>query len=147
MPGDLDGVPELLAGIARQSNRVTTVSPRALTNVANWVEARAKQLLSLTSHQAGTPTPSQPGQPPSLISGALRRSIAVLPPTQTGENEWSITVGPTIVYGRIQELGGQAGRGRRSNLPARPYMAPAWAAVPDRLRGRLEAVWQRALDT
>jgi len=34
-------------------------------------------------------------------------------------------VGTNSVYGRIHELGGYAGRGRRVLIPARPYLFPA----------------------
>lgn len=94
---------------------------QAVARGAHLIEAHAKLELSRTSHPPGTPTPSRPGQPPSLISGALRRSVTVRGP-RGGGSRWEASVGPTIVYGRIQELGGVAGR--RARLPARPYMAP-----------------------
>ena len=47
---------------------------------------------------------------------ALRRS---------GKGQWTARVAPTTVYARIQELGGQAGRGHQSALPPRPYVSPA----------------------
>lgn len=53
-------------------------------------------------------------------SGQLRRSIRVLAKGK-GANT-VVTVGPTVVYGRIHELGGEE---FKSAIPKRPYMAPA----------------------
>lgn len=36
-----------------------------------------------------------------------------------------VQVGPNVIYGRIHEFGGKAGRGHRVNIPARPYLYPA----------------------
>lgn len=82
--------------------------------------------LSRTSHAAGTPTPSAPGNPPSLISGALRGSVYPDPPMVHGYRA-TIKVGGRTVYARIQEFGGQAGRNHASTLPPRPYLSPATA--------------------
>lgn len=141
MPNDLEGFAAAMDEVAAITGRIQAVSPQGLMRAAHFVEAAAKRLLSLTSHSAGTPTPSLPGQPPSLISGALRRSVQVQGPTQDGD-DWKVTVGPTIVYGRIQELGGRAGNG--AILPSRPYMAPAWAALPARLQSIMEDTWRDA---
>lgn len=119
--------------------RVERVTPEAITRAGFEVQREAQRLLSLSSHAPGTPTPSAPGQPPSMISGALRRSITVEPPMHTAEG-WSIYVGPTIVYGRVQELGGGP-----SNLPARPYMAPAWLVVGPKIKDILEDAWSNAV--
>ena len=76
--------------------------------------------LGLSSHDAGTATPSPPGQPPSLITGQLRRSVIMRP-----KGKAHVQVGATAVYARIQELGGAAGRNHASQLPARPYLKAA----------------------
>jgi phage gpG-like protein len=76
--------------------------------------------LGTSSHPKGTPTPSAPGSPPSLISGQLRRSV-IMQPVAPGH----VRVGATAVYARIQELGGDSGPGHMTHLPARPYLAPA----------------------
>lgn len=141
MAGEITGLQEQLAELAAIVGRVQAQTPQGLARAALFVESTAKALLSLTSHPAGTPTPSQPGQPPSLVSGALRRSITTQGPTLDGD-DWVVSVAPTIVYGRIQELGGTAGRG--AQLPARPYMAPAWAALPARLQTIMQQAWNEA---
>lgn len=91
----------------------------ALTQAGLVVERAAKVKLSENGrHPEGTPTPSAPGSPPSIISGTLRASVKTFKPVKRGFGQYSILVGPTVVYGRIQELGGD-------NLPPRPYMRPA----------------------
>jgi len=144
MAGELTGVEALLARLRAQSAQVQAVTPFAVTQAALWVEAAAKRLLSLSSHREGTPTPAPPGTPPSIVSGDLRRSIGVRDPAQRGQYQYSITVGPSIVYGRIQELGGIAGHG--ATLPARPYMAPAWKALEGRIAELFAKDWRDALD-
>lgn len=126
---------EKLRGVLRRTEQAT---PEAMLRAGFVVQKEAQRLLALTSHPAGTPTPSAPGSPPSLVSGALRRSITVEPPTRTADG-WSISVGPTIVYGRVQELGGGP-----SSLPPRPYMAPAWTVLPPKIRDIFEDAWSNA---
>ncbi|MGW0795896.1 hypothetical protein [Streptomyces sp. NPDC002692] len=99
----------------------------ATAHAAHLAEAAIKQMLTTSSHAKGTPTPSAPGEPPSLITGTLRRSIKVVGPIPAGFGRWMAEVGPTAVYGRIQELGGTAGRG--AELPPRPYVMPAYEAL------------------
>lgn len=100
-------------------------------------ERGIKAELSRSSHSRGTPTPSPPGSPPAIITGSLRRSVITQPPTGGG-GVWSAAGGPTIVYSRIQELGGRAGRGHRTVLPPRPYVRPAVNQL--RASGRLSEV-------
>lgn len=90
------------------------------------VEREGKQLLRLTSHPEGTPTPARPSSPPSLVTGNLRRSWRTRPP-HPGVRPWTVEAetGPTAKYARIQELGGRAGRRKRTRLPKRPYVRPA----------------------
>jgi len=73
----------------------------------------------------------------------LRRSVNVTGPESVGATGWQGEVGPTAVYGRIQELGGIAGHGSR--LPARPYMKPAWDEVEPLILPTYRAAWSGAL--
>ena len=57
------------------------------------------------------------------IGGALRASITHQFFFKKGVVEGA--VGTNSDYGRIHELGGYAGRGRRVLIPARPYLFPA----------------------
>lgn len=108
------------------------------------VERQTKVNLALKSHKRGTPTPSLPGEPPALISGALRRSVKI---SGRGGRKGVYTgsVGPTMIYSRIQELGGVAGRNHRASLPARPYLKPAvlksLPAMGKNAVGRVRAAW------
>ena len=114
------------AGIAGLAERITAAATQSVTLAAHLVERHTKDQLRTSSHPAKTPTPSTPGEPPSLVTGNLMRSVSV---TSFGE---SALVGPTAIYGRIQELGGAAGRGHHVHLPARPYLKPGTQdAIPD----------------
>jgi hypothetical protein len=63
---------------------------------------------------------SQPGTPPHKQTGTLQRSIAF----QITHSGLRAKVGPqnTLIYGRIQELGGRG----LIRLPPRPYLRPAF---------------------
>jgi len=85
------------------------------------LEREAKLMLTKSGrHPKGTPTPSAPGSPPAIVTGSLRASVKTTEPQREGMGNYSVMVGPTVIYARVQELGG----GPR-NLPARPYMQPA----------------------
>jgi phage gpG-like protein len=101
-------------------------------------EQAIKMNLSLSSHPRGTKTPAPPGAPPALISGTLRRSVRRTRSYASGLGEWTAHVAPTVVYARIQELGGRAGRDHRSYLPPRPYVRPA--IIASTLRARSAAI-------
>lgn len=106
--------------------RASTVAPKAAVTAMAHTALTATQLeLSRTSHPRRTPTPSAPGSPPSLITGTLRRSIVASPAVPIGPGVWRATVGGTVIYARIQELGGQTGRNHATTLPPRPYLRPA----------------------
>lgn len=111
---------------------------------AHAAEAAIKAQLTQNSHKRRTPTPSRPGSPPSLVSGDLMRSIRVEPPTGVG-GTYRSGVGPTMVYGRIHELGGAAGRGKTVTLPARPYVQPGVEAARARIRDIYYAAWRGVL--
>lgn len=89
------------------------------------VERNVKFYLRTYTHKEGTPTPSPRGGPPALVTGGLARSWRNEKPT-TGADPYVVRTrgGPTIVYARIHELSGQAGRGLRTHIPARPYVRP-----------------------
>lgn len=132
------------AGAATASLRVlrvraATVAPAAAATAMALAGVAATQaILGTTSHPRGTPTPSRPGEPPSLITGALRRSVTFTPAAPAGPGLATATVGATTVYARIQELGGMAGRGHHTHVSARPYLQPAVVAITE--SGELEAV-------
>ena len=120
------GVAELMKALEAMGARVEAATPFAVAAATTLVKEKAQANLARTSHSRGTPTPSAPGQPPAMITGALRDSFDMLGPTPAGAAAWRAVLGPTAVYARIQELGGQAGRGGSVTLPARPYLRPAY---------------------
>ena len=140
----LDGLQEMLAQMDAQVETIQDVTADLLLDAAAIVQGNTVAFLSLLSHEPGTPTPSSPGEPPAMISGALAASIVPGEPYGDGAT-WAIDIGPTIVYGRIQELGGICGKGYRTNLPPRPYLAPALAASADEIGDTFYTGWAAAL--
>lgn len=127
MPGTvtITGIGEAVDALRAMAVRLDEATARATEAARGLVESKARSNLALRSHRRGTPTPSPPGQPPALIDGTLRDSFRGTMPTPTGDGGWVCTLSTGLVYSRIQELGGWAGRGHRSHLPPRPYLAPA----------------------
>jgi phage gpG-like protein len=87
------------------------------------VEVQAEELRRY-SHAYGEPTNSPPGEPPAYVSGALARSVYPEPVEVSGTTA-KVIVGGHVVYARIHELSGWAGRDHASFLPKRPYLKPA----------------------
>lgn len=118
-----------LDALRRLDKRIADEAQKtALSQSALVVEREAKQQLTKSGrHAPGTPTPSAPGSPPAIITGTLRASVRTFPPTRSGFGNYQIMIGPTVIYGRIQELGGD-------RLPPRPYMQPAINESLDKVR-------------
>lgn len=162
MPGDLrvDGVDEWSAALDARMAAVRGATDRATDDGLALIQRTAQANLSLTSHPAGTPTPSAPGSPPSLVSGALRRSVKARR-TRRGPDVYAGGVGPTIVYGPAQERGAvivpkngpylwwRTATGMRRatsvRLPARPFMAPAARAARAQVGRIFAQAWYKAL--
>jgi hypothetical protein len=106
-----------IGALERMAERAEAGRLAAAQAAGHAAEAEIKRQLTRYSHPKGTPTPSPPGEPPAVVTGSLRRSVIV----QTVHGiEPYVDVGPTMVYGRAQELGWPDG-----GLPARPYVEPA----------------------
>lgn len=136
------GIAELQAALRDMASRIEAATPMAVDTATNLVKDRARVNLALKSHARGTLTPSAPDEPPAKITGDLRDSFEILGPTPAGAAAWRAVLGPTIVYARIQELGGKTGRGGATTLPSRPYLKPA---VEELLRsGALANVFNHA---
>jgi phage gpG-like protein len=141
-------------GVARLTRAFegTIASLNSATRVAtghasHLLERNIKKTLATSSHPRGTPTPSSPGEPPSLVTGTLRRSISVKGPVPLGMGRWEAQVGPTAVYGRIQELGGVTGRAGATELPPRPYVRPTYEklAATGALTTLYHSAWRAAM--
>lgn len=128
---------------------------RASEEGAHEIKHAAQALLTAVSHVAGTRTPSPPGSPPAMISGALAGSLAV-----DMDADGVASVGPTDVarsfngpYGRFLELGGiheghmhwtEDGQEHFATVlykHGRPYLEPATTEVVD--SGRLTRIYER----
>lgn len=127
------GVAEFDAALQRLKVEANRACQRGANNAAKLVASETKKKLTTTTHPKGTPTPSRPGEPPSLVTGTLRRSVVIVPAVPLGGTAWMAQVGPTAAYARIQELGGKLGynprhgmwrHGLEGSLPARPYLVP-----------------------
>jgi hypothetical protein len=119
----------------RESERVTEKLMRATEHAVNdglhIIERAEKRELSRRSHPLGTSTNSPPGNPPSLITGHMRRSWRTHAASRTARYKVAGWGGNTTVQARIQELGGRTGAGHRTYLPPRPYLGPAVRAKRD----------------
>ncbi|MFI1165657.1 hypothetical protein ACH4UM_19080 [Streptomyces sp. NPDC020801] len=141
------GIAELGAALERIALSLNTATRTATAQASHLLEAEIKKTLTTTSHQRGTPTPSAPGEPPSLVTGTLRRSITVDGPHPLGLGRWDAQIGPTAVYGRIQEVGGVTGRGDATVLPPRPYLQPSFErlATSGALSQIYHSAWRAAI--
>jgi phage gpG-like protein len=103
-------------------------------------ETAVKVKLTSSSHPEGSRTPSAPGEPPSLISGKLRRSLKRTPAMVTAPGCATCVLGSSLIYAPVHEFGPvtitakrfpQLGNptvgffGRSVTIPKRPYMAPS----------------------
>ncbi|MEW2301971.1 hypothetical protein AB0958_18690 [Streptomyces sp. NPDC006655] len=141
------GVAELNAALVGLFTSVSAATRVATAQASHLLEREIKTTLATSSHRRGTPTPSSPGEPPSLITGTLRRSITVQGPVPLGMGRWMAEVGPTAVYGRIQELGGPTGRGGATVLPPRPFVQPSYErlAATGALTNIYHSAWRTAI--
>jgi len=135
----LTGVTECIAGMAKMAARQNAATGTGLGKAAHLLERNIKADLSVTTHALGEPTGSAPGDAPALVSGDLRRSVQVDGPTSAGGSTWEASVGPTVVYSRIQELGGDTGH---ATLPARPYVGPALERSKPEMQEIMKAAWR-----
>ncbi|MEV0968516.1 hypothetical protein [Microtetraspora glauca] len=126
--GDVDAR-ALIVALQGFGDRASDGARAAADVMALGSEREIKKTLRTFSHPKGTQTPSPPGSPPALVSGSLRRSVKAGRPRQTGAARWEAHTAPTIVYARIQELGGRTGRNHATYLPPRPYVAPSHAKL------------------
>jgi len=137
----LHGVNEAKAAVDDNVRQMQAATRQATAQVLHLIERATKQRLSQSSHEPGTPTPSQPGDPPSLVTGNLRRSITVTGPDAVTPSTWRGKVGPTAIYGRRQELGDPGG----TPLPARPFLLPSFISIQAQIQGIFRRAWTTAI--
>jgi hypothetical protein len=167
---------KFLAGLEKLVARQDMAAKKGTANAAMMVEREIKsvQLTRWGRHSKGTPTHSEPGTPPAQITGTLRASVVTEGPHQKGFGKYEAQVGPTAVYARIQELGGEdhsltggktrtvTGARRDSSgrflggtetrsfetghgIPPRPYVAPAVRAQLPRIGQMYRQLFEAAL--
>jgi hypothetical protein len=145
---------DTLAALAKLSDDIQSeIKTKSLRRAAAVVERSVKEILKesgqtpfrwgASGKSAGSrvwvgPSPAAPGQPPGILNSALRASVKVFSPKTIGFNNYSIDVGPTVVYARRQELGG-------GNLPARPYLVPGAQRVSGQVRDEYVSSVKRML--
>lgn len=145
MAGDrVEGVEEWGAAVDAMLDRVRVETNGAVDDGLALIQQGAQRNLTFYTHPRGTPTPSAPGEPPALISGALRRGVKIRR-FLFGPNVFSGGVGSTSVYGPIQERGGWAGAGHRSYLPPRPWLRPAAFNAAPKIRKLFVEAWTHAI--
>lgn len=155
---DPAGLPAYLDGIKKHIADDT--SAPAVLAMGHTYERQVKANLARTAHPPFTETPSPPGYFPSLMTGALRRSVFTSGPFGGGIMSES-SVAPHIFYAAIQEYGHtmhahssirpmtwyNSAKGRTGwwskyevHVPARPYMHPTTAeAIANGSLGRAAA--------
>ena len=75
-------------------------------------------------------------------TGTLRRSVNF----QIDSDGMTLRVGPNVVYAAIHEFGGWAGRGRKTYIPARPYVKPTWEAEGSKVLNEIKkAIFTEAM--
>lgn len=133
----------LIEALERSAQEIDVATGLAAAQGAHVYERFIKQELNKGSHPKGTPTGSQPGEPPWKITGTLQRSVQVGTPKRLGPGRWEADAGPTVIYGRAQELGHPRWPAGRTH----PYLKPG--SDKAEASGQVEAViirtWRRAL--
>lgn len=156
---EVDGVDRFNEQLAELARRVDGATDRGVNAGLEVVRAEAVSKLSQVSHPPFTKTPSTAPEPPAMIDGALGRSFRVLRDASSG-GRYSGRIGPTKIYSRIQELGGdiyvktapflrwfEDGSWHQAlhvYLPPRPYLKPAVEDSKDRIRRAFRNLWASA---
>lgn len=122
--------PELVTG------RLRATVERNMGQAVLYLEARVKRKISIRNEprvrvgRSGMRglNPSEPGDPPKLVTGTLRANIgtAVVSRPDAVIGFVGVKKGPAEKYGRRLELGftGVDAAGRHVNQPARPFLRP-----------------------
>lgn len=131
------GIPEFNAALDDLVARVDAASAAGIVKVAHLIEAQAKANAS-----------GRPG--PNVITGTLRRSIVLDPesPVRSGDG-WTISVGPSVLYGRRVELGfrGTDSIGRTFTGAGKyPYFTPAVESIIPRIADVMRDAWATAVE-
>jgi phage gpG-like protein len=134
---------------------VQSAAPRVLAAIHNALKQWVNQGAALSAQKyfgSGATSARDKRNPGSVLNartGALRASV--LASADSGVDPASADATTTVItatwgadtpYARIQEYGGAAGRGHKTQIPPRPYLQPAF----DEQRGTLATLLQSAVD-
>lgn len=136
-----------------------SIFPRVVAEVHQELKAwiyRGANISASKYFTTGSTTLGRGARTPGNVlisrSGTLQRAVlasadAALDPASPDEGTTAIsaTLNPDTPYARIQEYGGNAGRGHRSYIPPRPYLEPALNDSSGELLSAVESAIERAL--
>jgi len=83
------------------------------------------------------------GNPLWVRTGRLRASILV-DTRRTGKKVIG-EIGTNVVYARIHEFGGRAGRGRKVKIPKRPFLGPSFQEKKKVIQADIQRAWKGIL--
>jgi hypothetical protein len=144
---------DAIAGLERISKAINLATRLAVSDGMKLTQKLARANAPMGTRSGSTP-------------GALRRSILGKGPTPDGLATWTGKMGPTVIYGRIRELGGMivpthapilhwvnnAGNSvyamhsdQKLGSSSKPYLKPAVMVVRTRFQAMAERRWAVAL--
>jgi len=107
--------------------RINDATRKAVGTGAILIQANARQNFE-GSHPRGKPHVGGNKPNVQIPGGKLRESISLIPesPVMLGPGKYTISVAPTVIYGRRVELGfhGADSRGRVYDQQGYPYLQP-----------------------
>jgi hypothetical protein len=107
--------------------RINEATKKAVGIGAILIQANARANFE-GSHPRGKPHVGGNKPNVQIPGGKLRESISLIPesPVMLGPGKYTISVAPTMIYGRRVELGftGTDSLGRHFNQPPYPYLQP-----------------------
>jgi hypothetical protein len=127
-----------IAGLEAWAERAHKATQRGVEDAGAKVKEKIEANLALREYPPAAPV----GSPPAMRSGALHDSVQQRL-VELGAG-FQARVYPSIVYARIHELSGRAGKGHRSFLPKRPYVGPAFASYKPDFRSDMLEAWRAA---
>jgi hypothetical protein len=136
------GLDDLIAALGRFESQLGPTVGRALDRGMKTLALRSAItdfMEGLGSGKNAQP-PNPPPGPLGIRSGNLRRDVRAIPAEQTGDG-WTaaLAAGFSVPYAAIHEFGGDAGRGHKAHIPARPYMTPAIEKTKDQIAAMVQA--------
>jgi phage gpG-like protein len=162
----MNAAEEVARNLAVLAARAETTAPReAVKAMGEAYGTAVRAVLTARSHEAGTPTPAAPGQPPATISGDLAASIEETPPILVSPGIATLAIGSDLIYAPVHEWGAtisaktapylkfQYGGGWNEvtsvKIPPRPFMAATTLATTrSRVLSRVAAAaWIADLST